>query len=221
VRTLFLRNVAQFGEPHTSGGRITLDFSVPSVRSGYALSTSAGSVPAGLEGTIRLDAASLDLERLEVRVETRLAHTTETTTYARARIGDVEFVVPQTSELVLVDPDRMQLRNASRFDEYRRFAGTATVHYDTAVPPQEAPRSAAPAELPAGAQVTGTLVEGIGSDAAIGDSFALSTNAGTRVTGRITDMRRVGKAWQVELSLSRTRRRMASLPLPAGAKLKM
>jgi len=218
MRTLFLRNVAQFGEPRPSGGQISLVYSVPAVRSGYALSTSAGSVPAGLEGTVWLDAGSLDLQRLEVRVETRLAQTAETTTYARAKVGDVQFVLPQTSALVLVDPNGVQLRNASRFDEYRRFAGTATVHYGPVevASPKQAPRETVPDVEASG---KATLDAAIGNDAAIGDSFVATTEAGTHVTGRITGMRRVGRGWQVELSLGGARRKTLRLPIAAGVKL--
>jgi hypothetical protein len=186
MRTLFLRNVARFGEPQKSGGRVELTFSVPAVLSGYALSTGAGSVPAGLEGSVWLDAGTLDLVRLEVRVATRLAHSAETTTYTRARIGDVEFVVPQTSELVLVDPERMQLRNLSRFDDYHRFAGMSTVHYEPV--PEAAP-------APVKKERT-ELDEEIGPDAAIGDRVG---------AGRITDMRRVGKdSWNIEVTVGKS-----------------
>jgi hypothetical protein len=224
VRTLFLRNVAQFGEPRTTGGRVEMSFSVPSVRSGYALSTSAGSVPAGLEGTLWLDAGTLDLERLEVRVATRLAHTVETTVYTRARIGEVEFVVPESSELILVDPERMQLRNVSRFDDYHRFAGMSTVRYDAG--PEGTPVvEAAPAAMKKEGVRTGALNAvldaAIPAEAAIGDRFNATTEDGARLTGRITDMRRVGKDnWNIELTLGKSAiRKTVRLPWGAGVKL--
>ena len=45
------------------------------------------------------------VEKLEVRVDTRLGHSMETTTYARERIGDAEFVVPRTTDLVMLPDD--------------------------------------------------------------------------------------------------------------------
>jgi hypothetical protein len=222
VRTLFLRSVAQFSEPRKSGGRIELDFSVPAVRSGYAMSTSAGSVPAGLEGSVRLDPASLDLERLEVRVMTRLANSLEITTYARARIGDVEFVAPLTSELTLIDRDRIQLRNSSRFDEYHRYAGSATIRYEPGGdPPVDQSPPAARDPLPPGNQITAALERAIEPDAAIGDQFTAIAEGGAHVKGRITDMRRAGTAWTIELTLGKgVIRRTVRLPLPAGWKAK-
>ena len=57
------------------------------------------------------------------------------------------------------------------------------------------PRRTAPP--PASSAAAGA---GIGEDAAIGDRFTATTADGVQVTGRITDMRRVGKRWTVELT---------------------
>jgi hypothetical protein len=45
------------------------------------------------------------------------------------------------------------------------------------------------------------------------------TADGARVAGRITEMRRVGKGWMVELTVSGMVRRGLALPLKAGTKL--
>ena len=150
----------------------------------------------------------------------RIAATRETTVYARARIGEVEFVVPGVSELLLRDRDGSELLNRSRFDQYRRYAGSATVSY---APPVDAPPPAAPIP-PAtgrrpGGQVTAALDAGIGEDAAIGDGFTATAADGLRLSGRITEMRRAGKRWMVELTLSGMARRGLALPLKAGTKL--
>jgi len=220
MRTLFLRNVARFGDLRSAPGRVAIDFNVPAVVSGYALTTPSGSAPAALEGTLTLDAATLDLQRLEVRVDTRLAQTVETVTYTRAEIGGTGFVVPETSVLLLTDGP-VQLRNSSRYDNYHRFAGSATLSFDSAEPrkPEPAPRAEAP--LPAGAFVA-SLDQPIGSDAAIGDLFSATAENGSRAAGRITDMRRAGKEnWTLALTLDRrTIRKTVKLPLPAGWKTK-
>ena len=97
----------------------------------------------------------------------RIAATRETTEYMRARIGDVEFVVPGVSELLLRDRDGSELLNRSHFDQYHRFAGSASVSYGpaagTATPAPPAPAAALP------------LSAGIGEDAAIGDRFTATT----------------------------------------------
>ncbi len=150
VRNLFLRDVAEFSAPHEEKCEdrpcVRLDFQVPALRSGYSLSAGNGSAPAALVGSAWFDPASLDILRLEVRVDdaprsVRIAATRETTTYQRARIGDAEFVLPASSEMLLRDRDGSELLNRSRFDQYRRFTGSATVSY---APAGDAPAAAAP-----------------------------------------------------------------------------
>ena len=234
VRNLFLRDVAEFAAPRGEQceGRpcVRLDFRIPALRSGYSLSAGNGSLPAPLVGSAWFDAASLDIQRLEVRVDeapraVRIAATRETTVYARARIGEVEFVVPGVSELVLRDRDGSELLNRSRFDQYRRYAGSATVSYAFGGDaPAAAPRAAAPrvgkqVATQVATQVTAALDGEIGEDAAIGDGFTATTADGVQVSGRITDMRRVGKGWMVELTVSGMVRRGLTLPLKAGTRI--
>jgi hypothetical protein len=227
VRNLFVRDVAEFSAPHDEKceGRpcVRLDFQIPAVRSGYSLSAGNGSAPAPLVGSAWFDVSSLDIARLEVRVDdaprsVRIAATRETTVYQRARIGDVEFVVPGTSELLLRDRDGSELVNRSRFDRYRRYAGTATVSYappgETAAAPPSPP--AAPPTL--GKQVVAALNAEIGEDAAIGDPFTATTADGVQVAGRITSMRRLGKKWVVDLIVSGMIRRGVALPAKAGTR---
>src|SRR5438067_1265251 len=105
ARKLFLTNDAEFGSPRRAdcGGAecVQVEFLIPAVRSGFAVSTPGGSAPAALRGSVRFGRETLDIERLEVRVDVPIADTREVTTYTRTRIGDVEFVLPETSELVL------------------------------------------------------------------------------------------------------------------------
>src|SRR5262249_15717611 len=121
MRTLFLRNAATFDEPRRSGSQLEVGLHVAAVRRGYAMGTPQGTVPAALDGTLSVDADRLDMVKLVVHVDTRVGHSTETTTYARQRIGDAEFVVPQTAELVLVPSEGLQARNYSQFSEYHKF----------------------------------------------------------------------------------------------------
>jgi hypothetical protein len=67
--------------------------------------------------------------------------------------------------------------------------------------------------------VTAALDAEIGDDAAIGDGFTATTADGVQVSGRIGDLRRVGKGWMVELTVSGMVRRGLALPLKAGTKL--
>ena len=218
IRTLFVRDVARFGQPRTEDGRVRLDATVPAALSGFALTTSAGSVPAGLDATVWLNPSRLDLERLEVRVSTRLAQSIETTTYGRVRIGEVEFVVPEASELLLWGSDGTQLRNVSRFDRYHRYVGTATITYDTADHGPAAPGTKTePAR--AGAKIAGVLDAPIPAGAAIGDPFTITAEGGAKLTGRVAGMHRSGRSnWEIELTLQ-GRVLRARLPLAEGTRL--
>jgi hypothetical protein len=218
VRTLFLRDVARFSAPRREGGHLLLDASVPAALSGLALSTSSAGVPAAIDAAIRLDGATLDLERLEVHVATRLAQSVEVTTYGRVQIGDFEFVLPQTSELQLIAGDGTQFRNTSRFDRYRRYTGTSEISFEPgAAATPSRPANQPPAPTPA--KLAGSLDAPLPLDAAIGDPFTLISEDGARLTGRITAMRRTGKdRWDVELTLQNHTMR-ARLPIGAGTKL--
>jgi len=226
VKNLFVREVARFGTPKDEKCEdvacVRLDFEIPTVRSGYALSTGGGSAPVPLVGSAWFDATTLDILRLEVRVDdppraVRVAATRETTVYRRARIGEVDFVVPATSELMLRDRDGSEMLNRSTFDRYHRYAGSATIFYgagDTV--PAPAGREAASVAVTAPA----TLDEEIGDDAAIGDPFTVTTADGAKVTGRISDMRRTGNFWLVELKLPGSFKRGVRLPVKAGTRVK-
>jgi hypothetical protein len=225
MRKLFQTNDAEFGEPRKTNGRIELEFLVPAVRSGFAVSAGGASAPSALRGALWFDPATLDVTRLEVRVEdtppsVRIVGTREVTTYSRTRIGDGDFVLPAESELVLRDRDGSEHRNRSRYDEFHRYSAIATIRYGGA----DADSPAAPVRegrVPPGTRISATLDAGIAADAAIGD---LVTGTGG-VTARITDMRRAGRGWSVELSLlrigsDRTRgviRKNLVLPVPPGA----
>ncbi len=137
----------------------------------YVSAGSGNGLRVALSGSAWFDPDALDILKLEVRVEktppsVRVAGTTETTTYTHAKIGDVEFVLPASSDLLLRDRNGTEARNHSTFDRYRRYSGSATIFYgpaDTPVP-AASPRAALP---PQTKNVTATLDEEISADAAI------------------------------------------------------
>jgi hypothetical protein len=223
MRTLFLRNAATFDEARRANGKLELKFDVPAARSGYAMTTPDGTVPAALSGTLWLDPDRLDVQKLEVHVNTRLGHSVEIVTYAREQIGDAEFVVPQTTDLVMLPEDGMQARNFSRFSDYHKFAGTSTLRFDNTDPASAASRPVpVPASLSPGRDFTAKLDAAIADDAAIGDPFTMTADTGAQYTGRITDMRRSGRdQWNIELFLmGRVIRKTVRFPLPAGMTLR-
>jgi len=134
MRKLFLTNDAEFGAVREEGERLRVDFVVPAVRSGFAVSAGAASAPASLRGSVWFARDTLDVARLEVRVEdtpksVRIAGTREVTNYGSVVVGEAAAVLPVESEIVLQDRDGSERRNQSRFQDCRRFTGSATVHY--------------------------------------------------------------------------------------------
>jgi len=143
-------------------------------------------------------------------------------------VGTIIFMLERQQRYVvkcielLRDRDGSERMNRSRFDQYHRYAGSATVRYgagESAETPAAAPVKHG--RVRAGTRVGSTLDVGIPVDAAVGD---LVTGSG-EVTARITDLRRAGDRWSVELTLVRvgadraggTVRRVLKLPVPAGA----
>lgn len=218
MRKLFLTNDAQFSLPREDAGLTRVDFAVPAVRSGFAVTAGGSSVPAGLQGSVWVARDSLNIRRLEVRVAEmprtiRVAATREVTSYADTVVGDAPAVLPVESELVLRDRDGSERRNRARFDDCHRYSGSATVRYDTAV--ESAPEKLAAREsLKRGQRVEIKFESGIGADVAIGDVF---TFGAAKV--RVTDVRQAGDRWNLEFSLVGARgvvRRTLVLPAPPG-----
>ncbi|MDE3166369.1 MAG: hypothetical protein KGN36_11230 [Acidobacteriota bacterium] len=220
MRKLFLTDDARFSVPRAEGGAWRAGFLVPEALSGFTVSAGGVAVPVALQGAVWFDAETLDVERLEVRVddtpaEVRIAGTREETVYRREVVGDRPVVLPERSELVLRDRDGSQRRNRSRFDDCHRYAGSATVRYEGAAD-ERAPHAVAAAgrEYRHGERVTVRLTAGIPLDVAIGDRFPSGGD-----TVWISDVRQVGKRWSIEFSLAGTRaavRRTLALPAAPG-----
>jgi hypothetical protein len=218
MRKLFLTNDAQFGAPREDAGLARVDFAVPAVRSGFAVTAGGASVPAGLQGSVWFARDTLNIRRLEVRVAEmprtiRVAGTREVTSYADAVVGDVPAVLPVESELVLRDRDGSERRNRARFDDCHRYSGSATVRYD-APSASAAETPAARESLRRGQRLEMKFESGIGADVAIGDVF---TFGAAKV--RVTDVRQAGDRWNLEFSLVGARgsaRRTLPLPAPPG-----
>jgi hypothetical protein len=222
MRNLFVRDVAAFSNPREercgANPCVRMDFEIPAARSGYSVSAGDGAAPVPLAGSAWFDPESLDILRLEVRVDrtpraVRIAATRETTIYTRVRIGEMESVLPASSELVLHDRNGLEARNHATFDHCRRYAGSATIFYDTGAPAAaDAPKPAPPPPLLT-RDLTATLDAALDVDAAIGDPVAVTTSEGLHYTARIVNMRHAGNRWLVDLTLPGMTRN--SLPLPA------
>ncbi|MBI3684620.1 MAG: hypothetical protein HY235_29975 [Acidobacteria bacterium] len=161
LRSVFLTNAATFtysGERIREGRRAhRFEYEVPMLRSGYKLRVRPLEGIVGYKGAFWADAGTLDLLLLEITVTDIPPHLpissgSESLEYARVPMGDRDFLLPYSSELVLTDLRGNESRNITRFNNCRQFSGESVLSFD------EAPRGPA-AEKRAPVRIT--LPEGL------------------------------------------------------------
>lgn len=140
ARAVFLGSSTRFiyvGETIEDGRLgIQFDFRVPRAGSKYAIRAEGGE-PAivGYRGSFRVDTETLDLIRLHVEADDipsslPVAASGETMEYARARIGNAEFLLPRASELIVRHANGSESRNRIGFDACRQYAGESVIRYE-------------------------------------------------------------------------------------------
>jgi hypothetical protein len=162
ARSIFLSRWPRFtyvGETNLNGRRaIRYDYRVPQMLSGYQIRVGPNQAFVEYHGSFWVDADSLDLIRLEVHADNPppnlyLSEASDAMEYQRARIGGGDFLLPQSSELVMVDLLGNANRNRTHFTACRQYAGESKLSFaepsmDTATR-TVAPESK-PIRLPAG-----------------------------------------------------------------------
>jgi hypothetical protein len=125
-----------YKEATTIDGRSSLryDYHVPLNISGFMLRNNEDSAVVGFHGSIFLDAATSDLQRLEVIAEDiplslGLSAAEDRIDYFRAKIGDDEFLLPKESTLLMASTDNTS-RNRVRFSGCRKFAGESSIIFE-------------------------------------------------------------------------------------------
>jgi hypothetical protein len=139
---------------------VRFDFQVPRERSRYVVKSGVAAV-VGYRGSFWADPETLDLVRLQVEAgeippEIDIARGGETIEYGRSRIGMAEFLLPQSSNVFLVDRKGRESRNRVTFDACRQYAGESVIRFGDVpeqAPPAQVVKAAAPAEVPAGLTV--------------------------------------------------------------------
>ncbi len=109
-------------------------FQVPRAASGFTLRVGTASAVVGFHGSIYLDPATTDLRRLEVFADDippglGIKAAEDRIDYVRSRIGDDEFLLPQSSSLLMASSDNVS-RNRVRFSGCRRFSGESSLSFD-------------------------------------------------------------------------------------------
>ena len=157
ARSVFLSNGATFtpaGERMREGRRtIRYDYRVPLIHSGYSIRVGEAKAIVGYEGAFWADAETLDLARLEVRASEippslPVSSASDAMEYRRVPIGSGDFLLPSSSELILVDLAGNESRNRIQFSVCRQYSGESTVSFS------EPPADVSPATKPTVAAIT-------------------------------------------------------------------
>lgn len=146
ARSVFLSGTPQFsyrGEEELEGIKtVRFDYTVPQFRSGYTIRMGDLQGVAGYRGSFWVDPVSLDLLKLDVFAQEIPPHlplrsSSDTMRYRRVPIGESTFLLPESSELSMVDSQGSESRNRVTFSRCRQYAGESVLSFEEA--PESAP----------------------------------------------------------------------------------
>ena len=196
ARSVFMGSGASFeflGEQAAdSSPAFRYRYDVPLARSNYTIKVGDQESVVAYSGYFETSATSLDLREFQVRV-TRfpsnipLTESTVTMRYAHARIGERDFTLPETADLVMTDLEGTENRNLTRFSGCRQYSGESVVRFDDPVDivPGDTPVTEA-VTLPPGlileAQLNSPVAFG---KTAIGDYLECRLTSPARIKGRV------------------------------------
>lgn len=195
ARSVFLTRDPAFthaGETKVDGrDALRWDFRVPQFRSGYRLRVQRDSAIVGYHGSFWVSPVTLDLIRLQVfaddippRLKIRSADSS--TDYAKVRIGERDFLLPQRSELNLADSDGSESRNRTRFTGCRQYTGESKLSF--ADPADETAGTGAIREvtLPAGLSIAAALETPVlFGRSAVGDPVTAAVKSDVKRDGKV------------------------------------
>jgi hypothetical protein len=195
ARAVFLSNAPRFtrvGETTLNGLRaLRYDYHVPQLVSGYHIRVGPNEAFVEYRGSFWVDAATLDLIRLEVRVDKppptlALSESSDTMDYRRARIGDGDFLLPQSSELIMVDRDGNENRNRTQLSACRQYAGESKLRFDEPSPDVAPPPPVRLVHLPPGVSLEIRLQTPIQSGrSATGDRVTAIVSRDVKLDGEV------------------------------------
>lgn len=156
---------------------IKVDYDVPQMLSGYTLKVGRASAIVGYHGTFYADAATYDVIRIEVMVDSippllALSATSDVIEYAAVRIGAGDFLLPSESELHMIGLGGAENANRMTFSSCKEFLGESVLTFEEPVPakPEASPVAPRQFDLPKGLDFYITLTEELDlASAAIGD----------------------------------------------------
>ena len=163
ARTVFESNMPTFqyaGIIEREGRRLhRYDYRVPQMLSGFRIRVSGKEATVGFHGSFWADTDSLDVWRLEVIADDippilGLTSSSTTVDYVRSKIGQSEFLLPSSSELVMTQINGVEERNRMRFSACRQYTGESVLKFgepsEPATAMAEAPVTKTEVAIPAG-----------------------------------------------------------------------
>jgi hypothetical protein len=229
ARNVFVHQIGTiryFGDEEIAGRPLArFDFAIPAAWSGYQIRANGASAVVRLTGSFWIDAASLELVRMEVRADEippalGIERTVTVIDYARMHIGDSEVLLPQDAKMLMDLLGGEVRRNEIGFSHCHEYLSESSIRFDMPDTPVavSAPR-VRQMDLPAGLTVSVALDTAIDSNTAhVGDLLrghvvndvrrkdkTIIIPKGAIVTGRIRGVERLrspGPAIDVTVELA-------------------
>jgi VWFA-related protein len=228
ARAIFLTNTAQFeyaGETQLDGRSATqFRYRVSSGASDYRIRVKQQEAAVGYHGDFWVDAQTLDLLRLEVKADDipavlNLGFADNAINYAHTGIGGGDFLLPETSEIVMQDLEGNEYRNRTLFGQCHQFAGESVLSFGDVNSPSEqqvantAGGQKAVIQLPLEFRVDASLETPLDAEqVAVGDPISVRLGdpikrngtvvapKGTLIQGRVTRAEHMGDTFLLRLS---------------------
>lgn len=196
LRALFMTGAATFtysGESERNGRKcLRYAYRVPRAKSEFVFRDASKAAIVGYGGSFLVDPETLDLLRLEIQVDevppglvTKAAN--DALEYGRVRIGDRDFLLPESAEMILVDVKGNENRNITRLSGCRQYMGESVLKFEdapaaeTSAPVKESVAVALPPWLQI-ETVLGTRLEGA---IAIGDAVSATVAREVKKDGKV------------------------------------
>jgi hypothetical protein len=205
VNNVFLHDETTFtyvGE-ETRGARkeYRYDFRLPRRAGGLTVSLFGGIGTVGEEGSLWVNAASLDLTRVAAKADDippylPLGKLTVSVSYARMRIGEYGALLAQAADLYMLKSSGEESFNHIEYTHCHEFSAQSAVSFDAEPPPAGEPPPPEGAKTPlsgAGAvpAVPPFLVINLQLTTAITDTMAVGTPIAARVAGNVASKGKV------------------------------
>ncbi len=205
ARAIFAEKGPTFTYQGVEDGNVRFDFRIPLAASKFVVGTTRRARVA-YEGSFWVDAQTFDLVRLRVNVpeapaDMGLKQAEEVMEYRVTRIGDGDFLLPASSDLIMTSLDGIEHRNRTRFSACRQYTGESVITFGKtpAEETQQARAQDAEVRLPAGIEVevaldgplesAGLVIGDPAAGVAVSDAIEGGTVVlprGARFYGRIT-----------------------------------